>query len=218
MITPVGNNNYTNAYTNAGKRNMPDEDVPKFLIGDEDGVVYEPAEKTSKAKEGIKENSKPAKSDTRAAYMTLSIEQEASKSQEDKKTFLGSFLEGVRSFFSKIAHFIWYGDEKKDAKADAETSEEKASENIHLEIRESGATGQDVKADAGEDDTLQRPTRRTEVKADMSPQAQYEQYVAGKRLAHNSTLLTQYDRHGNLVKVNGSDSARLLQKDNTYTV
>lgn len=215
MITPIGNNNYTTAYSNTGKKQTSKEDVPKFLLGDEEGVVYEPTGKKDSTKENALSLDSTVKND-QAAYMTLSIDAKDTKNIEEKKSFLDGILEGVRGFFARIAKFIWYGEGKED-KAKATDSEPGRQPGLHLEIRDFGDeahTSEDVEASVEPQNVEETGTDSRNI----SPKEQYESYVQGRRLAHNSTLLTHYDKHGNIVKVDGSDSDRLLLKDKTYTV
>lgn len=175
MIRPVSNNNYTSAYRdNSGKNRGDSKDAPAFLLGDEDGVIYEPSKKDKPASvKDVKTDARSTSSKEHLSTVTISSANKSQRQEASKKQSDGIFSQ-IKKVFNKIFRFIWYGDEQ-------------------------ASTIEDVKA----------------------PEPFYEaneQMQEAPRPAHNTTVLTRYDRYGHIVNMSGGDTARILQKDTTYTV
>ena len=163
---------------------------------------------------------------------------DAERSKDAQPPLWESLRRMARSVADKVKAFfwqLWYDAPKKEdesPEADSAKAEEAAQEI--QEAQDIRHAGEDT-AQQGQTDTaavLPPPTaeeltyrmRREEARIDKEVQpylksGDLSQVVSlltdnGKRtVAHNSTLLTYYDRNGNLIEPNASDRERILRGD-----
>lgn len=202
MIDRIDNNSYTNAYRSSSVNKVSKEDTPQFLLNyDEDGVVWDRQDTNDKKqinKTGTKE-----KSDKRDTFESTIINNDASKNAAvandseiiDIAGIVKNVAKSVTDFFKNIFNFIWYGDDNQEKEKSVNDSEIKETTVI----------------DSRQKDKL---IRESIEKKDSKEVMRLLTDDYKKQPARNSTLLTHYDRRGNIVNVNGADEERILSGKN----
>ena len=199
MIDRV-NNSYTNSYLNNGTktRNIgKSEDVPEFLLDyDTRGVVWDRDDKKQKQVPNLqKETKKPELKDTYERSQDYT-KPEPVKTEASASSGIG-ILDGIKKLFKRIFDFIWYGDQKPEETAD----KEKADISIPAEekLNQASKTKDYTGLDENEKDSLIRKLisrHDTDAVVDVLTDG-------GKNMpARCTSLVTYYDRQGNLVSDN----------------
>lgn len=183
------------------------KDTPAFsLLQDGDGgVIYEPSapkerEKTLAQKQA--ENRKEVKPDTdvHSKFDGPGVKVELSTQGVTRleETKAPGLLDSIKSVFLRIRDAISkFWNETGETEIEAEEAEAEVQEAI---------ANQEIQAPAIQ-----------ELKNDPESIAKFMVDYGGRHLAKNSTLLTQYDRNGNITAPSPSDSRRILQGDRGVT-
>ena len=151
MVHKVDNrSSVTAAYeSTARKRKRSETDAPAFLLGEDDGVVWDRSDK--------KEKAKPRKEET-VEVKQPEVKTEAAAAPEssfDIHSIISKIRDRIRTIFDRALKVLWYGeDEKKE-----DTQQQKKAAPVTEEETE-----------------------------DM-------------KLLHNTSILTCYDKKGNLTKM-----------------
>lgn len=218
MAIRIDDNNrqFNNPYSSGIKRVTQESagDFPSYLLGDDDGVVWE-REQEQRDKKTQKKSEQGVvyerSSDTTSIGEVNKVDgKDASKElQKDyvaPKATISGVLNQIFSGFRKLFEFIWYGEGGKEgstASAKTATLGEKGNKPTNNDNSEL-SNNRILKIDKG----LQEEKPIAIV---MNEERLKE--VANKRVARNTSLLTYYDKHGNLITPPGSDSARILHGD-----
>lgn len=140
-------------------------------------------------------------------------------------------ISGIRFIFRKISNFLWYGNREDETenlstsveeKPEGERSgEKKLADEMEGVWKISGETKQankteDAEINAGKKEN--RPDEDTEIRrllAQKDTDGVMEILTAHntRRLAKKTSLLTQYDRHGEIVLPGSSEQSRILNMD-----
>lgn len=194
------------------------ENVPKFLLGDEDkGVVWErgaaqgkntPRTKTPSRSGGVTNTTfskeKVTYTPSREAKALLKKEEPIAqpREKEDKgPSVFSRVATGIKNFFGKIFSFIWYGKE-----------DEKETKDL--------ASGEEITADSVSDNVKAATIKKTDeerikeyIKAGNTEGVVDVLTRGGTVLpARNTTLLTQYDRRGHIAEA-GVNTGVILHGD-----
>ncbi|MCR4586013.1 MAG: hypothetical protein K5686_09865 [Lachnospiraceae bacterium] len=94
----------------ARKRKRSETDAPAFLLGDEEGVVWERGDKKEKAKprkeerieERVEESATPKKESVKEAGKGFDIHE-----------IIGRIRDRIRAVFDRALKLLWYGEEEK---------------------------------------------------------------------------------------------------------
>ena len=133
--------------SSARKRKRSETDAPAFLLGDEEGVIWERENKKEKPAPRREEKTEAEK----PAEKTEAVKEEKSV---DIHEIISSIRDRIRTIFDRALKLLWYGeDEKKEEKQQEESKAEEESEDM--------------------------------------------------KLLHNTSILTCYDKKGNLTKMEG---------------
>lgn len=208
MVQGINHNNYIDSYNRNQKKAMKtSEEAPPFLLNyDEEGVVWERDEaEKGRAKSTETKNEKSAvnspgstsnNAKKRDAYeSTIFQEKVAEKTKKDNAGTAGAFIRQISLFLKnaviKLKQFFWYGSDEKAKGQDAQVGEVK------------------------KDITLTREERINELllKKDKAGLVDELTEHNTKVLAKNTELLTQYNRFGKVVEVNGSMKKQILEGD-----
>lgn len=208
------------------------KDTPAFsLLQDGDGgVIYEPSapkerEKTLAQKQA--ENRKEVKPDTdvHSKFDGPGVKVELSTQGVTRleETKAPGLLDSIKSVFLRIRDAIskfW----NETGEAEAEVQEAISNQEIPTQGLEAESLAEipgDVVDGIPEEQVVYAtdeaaPTVQ-ELKNDPESIAKFMVDYGGRHLAKNSTLLTQYDRNGNITAPSPSDSRRILQGDRGVT-
>lgn len=195
--------NYKNPYAqniNTVKKTAGQEAPPFLLNYDEKGVVWDRNEDDSKkieVKPKEKVNTSPKTKNQRDSYES-SIEKTVKPLEEKAETvdislLLKNILSRAKDFFRSIYEFIWYGNEK-------------AVEN---EI-DNSALNDGEKKQAVSEEERDILIRKSIANKDMDEMTRLLTDNYSRIPARGTDLLTQYDKHGNIVPVNGAQRNRIL--------
>lgn len=204
MIDRVNNNPYTNAYNNTKIKKTVSDDTPKFLLGDEEGVVWDRQDKSEK-EDGKTVNKTASVKEDRAELESVKqldiTNREVTSDADNKSSFsVKNIFDGIKSFISRILKAVWYEDDKENQEDNEEA----------LTNKDVAATKYDI-PDEKEKDKLIRDSISKKDNAEVM-RLITDNY--SKIPAKNSTLLTRYDKHGNIQDVNGADKVRILTDKN----
>lgn len=237
MIDKVGNNSYTNAYSQNVVKKTSSEEAPPFLLNyDENGVVWDRSkneeEKTIPKKKEPSNNAKTTfrVKDTKDTYEpSFTVKNEAKPAQEtnaNEKNVVVEILKqvflGVRIVFKKAFDFVWYGNEKDDEKNNEKDNEKDSKiENDKENAIKANLSRLDAniinnsEKDKASNFASKTPTKEELIYDSISKNDKDEvvrlltdNYT--NMPARNTSMLTHYDKHGQIVSVNGSDEARIL--------
>ena len=109
----------------ARKRKRSETDAPAFLLGDEEGVVWERGDK--------KEKPKPKKEEKENTEEVI-IKQETEEIKGEGFNVSAAFAKirkSIKEFFDKVLQLFWYGEDephKKEAAAEKEMTDEEKEE------------------------------------------------------------------------------------------
>lgn len=217
MVNGINSNNPINSYSNTAVRSpKADMDAPAFLLQyDEKGVVWDRNEEGSDKESETRESSKNGGS----SQKSLSGEKNNYKKQteaENKKSeqplefgeFFGSILSRIKSFFASVLNFVWYGDENETLEKQSDTKEPpiiKAADSLQKDDAAGTYTAVDTDAEAVIKDMIARH--------DMDGVVDVLTKNHTIQPAHNSTLLTYYNRHGKIVDLSHTNTGRILHGD-----
>lgn len=197
------------------KVNKSGENVPKFLLGDEEeGVVYEHQNQTANSGKTGKTSSvanthrSGGVTDTtfskeKVVYTPSKEAEEYLKPKEEKKeepTFFQNAIDRIKAIFQKVMNFLWYGEDEKET-AEKSTAEQEIlkSEKAEQENTEHDASSisKDVKA---KDLSKEEEKKIQEYIKKGNTDGVMEVLTRGGTVlpARNTTLLTQYDKHGQI--------------------
>ena len=219
MINGINSNNHINSYANSVKPKKTDADTPSFLLQyDERGVIWEHNDQnkkaeTQKAGKQQEQGGKIDAVDTGDAGRNASMKKtEADSAADLQRSFgdsLGTLLQkvfgGARSFVSKVFHFIWYGDDKKEEIKETQ-------EQIEAPVKPVEAVSASAIPERKPEET-DAAIREMIARHDTDGVVNILTQNHTIRPAHNSTLLTYYDRHGKIVDMNHTNTGRILHGD-----
>lgn len=231
MINGIDSRNYTNPYQNNVKKvNSAGEDAPAFLLGnDENGVVWErqqEKEKKSNSEDAIKKQ-KDEKETTLHSNKVDSAKIVGGNNSLDEQVspsfsnIIKKITESLKKILRGMANFFWYGNEKNATNDENEKTElPGAEENLEakvpvneaeLEGPEKGyaSTESTELTEEEQEQKIRELLKNNEKDAVMDLITDHNK----KQLAKNSTLLTQYDKHGSLRELSGSEQIRILSGD-----
>lgn len=207
MVNGVNNNNI-NSYRNHSVRpSKTDMDAPPFLLQyEEKGVVWEHKDQDDKEKikkEEERQRKTPAAETAAASVKASPVNAAPAAAKDIPKTegkSAGNLLQGIfdriKGFFSGVFNFIWYGDDGK-----AEQAEKEKKDAAPLS--------------ALEEEHKDRDTLIKELIAKHDTKGVVDILTENHTIqpAHNSTLLTYYNRHGKIVELNQTNTGRILHGD-----
>lgn len=229
MINGIDSRNYTNPYQNNVKKvNQAGEDAPAFLLGnDENGVVWErqnEKEKKSNSEESIKKQDESPEKQAHTEKIDASNKnKESSSNKSDVDSFsniIKRIAESLRKIIKGMANFFWYGNEKETSGGENDKLElskiddaEKEPDINPLEKKtektELTDTGKNELSEEEQDRIIRELLKNNDTEAVMDMITDHNR----KQLAKNSNLLTQYDKHGSLRELSGSEQVRILTGD-----
>ena len=221
MINRVSDNNYTNPYAENRKKVSETQDAPAFLLNyDEKGVVWD-RDKNEKDKEESVGNKPARQNNSSAKKQRDTYESSVTKSSDDEKNedktaspfdslkkVFQTVADNIKSAFKSLFKFVWYGnddaDKNFDINNDLNVVDEKESDDIKIEK---------------EIIEKQESLNASREKYKSSMDAEYYQKLERARKgvsgvpARNTSLLTTYDKHGEIKKINASESDMVLRGD-----
>ena len=208
MVNRVDNSNiYTNSYTpGSGQRKKVDAaSVPAFLLDhDERGVVWDRGQDEKSGDNELALNNKMSrgKKDTYESSIAKPEEKEKTKSSDTDDLF-ENISRFVKNLFKKILDFVWYGTDEQNG----ENSEEADDSITAVDEKQTLDVVPDVeKASA---DLKKSESKKTAgIKGKRS--AAYEIPELEGTPAHNTSIITYYDRRGRIVKPDDMDARRIL--------
>lgn len=208
MVNRVDNSNiYTNSYTpGTGQRKRVDAaSVPAFLLDhDERGVVWDRGQDEKPGENELALNNKLSR-EKKETYES-SIAKQEDKDREDASdtdALLENISQFVKNLFKKILDFVWYGSDDKDSENSNETADSVLSGD---EKSKTAAFTDAEKAAAEVKETVStKPASKKEKK-----NAAYEIPEPEGTPAHNTSIITYYDRRGRIVKLDEMDARRIL--------
>ncbi len=109
----------------ARKRKRSETDAPAFLLGDEEGVIWDRRDNKEKPKAKKEEKEKTEEVEIKAK------EESADTDGFDVSGAFAKIRKSIKEFFDKVLKLFWYGDDEKirDTKeAEKEISEEEKEE------------------------------------------------------------------------------------------
>ncbi|MCR5010815.1 MAG: hypothetical protein K6A72_00535 [Lachnospiraceae bacterium] len=200
MVNRVDNSNiYTNSYTTGSvqRKKVDAASVPAFLLDhDEQGVVWDRGQE-----ERPKDKISGGKTDTYESTIVKSEEKEKTEptgAASDTDALFENISKVVKNLFKKILDFVWYGNDEKNGEGtegtevSADTKDEKPADDITS----------DTEKTLGE-------IKRTEKKRESRETAFVMPELEGTP-AHNTSIITYYDRRGRIVKPDDIDTRRIL--------
>lgn len=219
MINGINSNNHINTYANSVKPKKTDADTPSFLLQyDERGVVWERNDQDKKAEtqktgKQQEQNRKTDVIDTGDTVRNASLKKTEAVSTADMQRSsgdsLGTLLQKVfgsaRTFVSKVFHFIWYGDDKREEIKEAQEQVEDPVKSVEAVSASKMPERNPEETDAA----IREMIARHDTDGVVNILTQNHTI----RPAHNSTLLTYYDRHGKIVDMNHTNTGRILHGD-----
>lgn len=158
MVQGIGNGNYTNPYDRNReklKKAATSQETPAFLLGDEEGVIWEPSNEKNKdkskkdaktAKTAEPEKSQPHLTKTgigstqnNAAEQKKDAAASRAQKQGEGLAFLQGALEFGRRLLRKLANFFWYGEENS---AEEQMLQKEGAPSAGVEVLQKQAAGE----------------------------------------------------------------------------
>lgn len=207
MVNRVDNSNiYTNSYTSGTgqRKNVDAAGVPAFLLDhDERGVVWDRGreEKPDENEFALNNKLSRGKKDT---YESSIAKPEKKETPEDSDTdaLFENISQFVKSLFRKILDFVWYGNDEKK-----EESSEEAADASAVDEKSGSDTIPDAKRESPE---VKNPGLTQAVSAKDNKKPAYEIPELEGTPAHNTSIITYYDRRGRIVRPDDLDTRRIL--------
>ena len=211
MVNRVDNSNiYANSYTpGTGQRKKVDAaGVPAFLLDhDERGVVWERSrdEKTDGNETVLNDKLPRGKKDTYESHIA-----EPEKKDETESGNTDALIENIsiflKSLFKKILDFVWYGND--------ETKKEESGDNVYEEA-ENQEVGLSTDLEKASEEIKKSESEKSEseksgLKKSDKRNPAFEIPVPEGTPAHNTSIITYYDRRGRIVKPDDLDTRRIL--------
>lgn len=223
MVNGVNNNNI-NSYRNHPVRpSKTDMDAPPFLLQyEEKGVVWDHKNQDDKEKikkEEERQKKASAAEAAAASVKTTSVNDVSAAAKGVPKTegqsagnLLQGIVDGIKGFFTGIFNFIWYGDDGKAKRAD-QTNKDAAVQPEKDSVTVPVKAVLPISASGGEQ--KDRDTLIKELIAKHDTKGVVDILTENHTIqpAHNSTLLTYYNRHGKIVELNRTNTGRILHGD-----
>ncbi|HOO80471.1 MAG TPA: hypothetical protein PLZ77_07590 [Lachnospiraceae bacterium] len=205
MVNGINQQNYSNPYgRQPTKLNKTDTNAPAFLLNyEEDGVIWEHADSGSKKatikKDSVVEKKQPNKENKKDAVV---LNSKTTEDTLEKATDDHGLLQGIKDFFHKVFQFIWYGDEtKNDSETDSE-SEEKQKDTIDRNTADEAIQQSD-------EERIAEYLKKKDTEGVINVLTKNHT----KQPARNTSLLTYYDRRGNIVNMGRTNTERILHGD-----
>ena len=206
MVNRVDNSNiYANSYTpGTGQRKKVDAaGVPAFLLDhDERGVVWERSrdEKTDGNETVLNDKLPRGKKDTYESHIA-----EPEKKDETESGNTDALIENISNFlkslFKKILDFVWYGND--------ETKTEESGDNVYEEA-ENQEVGLSPDLEKASEEIKKSESEKSGLKKSDKRNPAFEIPVPEGTPAHNTSIITYYDRRGRIVKPDDLDTRRIL--------
>lgn len=223
MVNGVNGSHYQNPYEQnriRGKDNT--KDAPPFLLNyDEKGVVWEREEK----KETVKDTKADVKKQSAEAVAIkgTAADQKAdsvlktNSTPEPLSAGIKQVLEQIFSGIRKIWEFIWYGDEKDKKENEATavesdrkvTEEQKSAEVIAPPAKNQPFTYEAGMSDEQKDKVIRELLKKKDTEGIMTVLTDNYSKIPAK----NSSLLSSYNRHGQMVEIDPMSARRILEGD-----
>lgn len=218
MVNGINSNTPINSYKNNAVRSAkPDMDAPAFLLQyDEKGVVWDRNEEESDKESETRELAKNGSS----SQKFLSGEKNDYKKQteaENKKSeqplefgeFFGSILSKIKSLIASVLNFVWYGDESKTSEEQGNTKGSPIIKAADSPQENGTPDAYTVAADADAEAVIKDMIARHDMDGVVDVLTKNHTIQP----AHNSTLLTYYNRHGKIVDLSQTNTGRILHGD-----
>lgn len=228
MVNGVNNNNINSYMNHSVRPSKTDMDAPPFLLQyEEKGVVWDRKDQDDKEKEKkVKEAEErlrkaaavDAKSDlgrTPPVNNTPSAIKDTPKAEGQAGTALiQGIFNGIKGFFAGIFNFIWYGEDGKAEQAQ-KTEEESLKGRRTGENSGTAPLKTSAAVSIAEDAQPDTDTMIRELIARHDTKGVVDILTKNHTIqpAHNSTLLTYYNRHGKIVELNQTNTGRILHGD-----
>lgn len=227
MVNGVNNNNINSYMNHSVRPSKTDMDAPPFLLQyEEKGVVWdrkdqddkEAEKKVKEAEERLRKSAAvDAKSDSGRTPpvndMPASIKDAHKTEEQPRPALTRGIFNGIKEFFTNIFNFIWYGDDGKEEqtqKTEEESRKGRTGEKLGTAPLKTAAAVSDAEDAQTDTDTLIK-----ELIARHDTKGVVDILTKNHTIqpAHNSTLLTYYNRYGKIVELNQTNTGRILHGD-----
>ena len=208
MVNRVDNSNiYTNSYTpGTGQRKKVDAaSVPAFLLDhDERGVVWDRGqeEKPGEKEIALSNRLSGGQKDTYESSIAKPEEKAQTEPSETDALF-ENISRAVKNLFKKILDFVWYGNDEKKAEESGESAD---AADIKVEVPDQNAPADSEPSSV---EVKAAETKKTGVTG-TEKGTSYEIPELEGTPAHNTSIITYYDRRGRIVRHDDLDARRIL--------
>lgn len=221
MIDRINDNRYTNAYRNSSIKKLSEvkgETLPFSLDMADDGVVWDRQDSEKKKESDSTKNANYQKNEKKDSYLSQNKNEFEKDNSQDSKILeenqtridkgnislenvtkvISNIINNVKGIFINIFNFIWYGDEKTESESELLSTKNADSALATIDSDEASKTKEEL-------------IRESISKKDSKEIERLITDNYSKIPARNTSLLTKYDKRGNIVNINGADEAVILK-------